>query len=140
MRGRVHKPSQWRTSGASAVLAKHGVPLTHASTCSPWPFACWFFQCCARVVGDLERMCVGTLRDLPHTCSCTWCFIQKTKRDSTGSRTREYFIRTQIFFYFHYETCSKKAELKLHQHKKKRIYLRWTLEGCTSFLYCAIRI
>jgi hypothetical protein len=41
----------------------------------------------------------------------------ETKRDSADSRTREYFIRTQIFFYFHHETYSNKSELELHQHK-----------------------
>jgi hypothetical protein len=35
----------------------------------------------------------------------------------------------KYFFYFHHETYSNKAELKLHQHKQKRIYLRWTVEG-----------
>jgi hypothetical protein len=83
--GRKHKPSLW------------GLGLLHASS----------FGLVHMFVGDLERMCVKTSRDLPHTCSCTWCFIQKpkggNKRDSTGSRTREpYFIRTQIFLFFNF--------------------------------------
>jgi hypothetical protein len=34
-------------------------------------------------VGNLERKRIKTLRDLPHTCSCTWCFIQKNKKLET---------------------------------------------------------
>jgi len=45
--------------------------------------------------GDLECMCVKAPRDLPHTCSYTWCFIQKQKGGNkimvlTVLRTREH--------------------------------------------------
>jgi hypothetical protein len=115
LRGTVHKPPQWGLS----LLCAGSFGLVHRS------------------VGDLECMWVKILRDLPHTCSCTWCFIQKwkggNKRDSTNLRTREpYLFKLKYFFgflfYFHHETYSSKAEF-LHQHKRKRIYLQWTLEG-----------
>jgi hypothetical protein len=83
LRGKVHKPPRW----GLGLLCASPFGLVHMS------------------MGDLDRMCIRTPRDLPHTCSCTCCFIQKlkggNKRDSTDSRTREpYFIRTSYMFGF----------------------------------------
>jgi hypothetical protein len=86
LRGRVHKLLRW------------GLGLLRAGS----------FSLVYMSVGDLERICIKTPRDLPRTCSCTWCFIQNKKvekKDSSDLRTREpYFIQTQIFlgflFYF----------------------------------------
>ena len=78
MRSRVRRPSRWRMNGGSA-----GWPNL-ASTSSSWPFACWFFRCRARVAGDLECVCMKVLRDLPHTCSCTWCLFEKTRKQTNS--------------------------------------------------------
>jgi hypothetical protein len=61
------------------------------------------------------------LRDLPHTCDCTWCYIHiklwKEKNGSTGFKNQGAlkFIGTKI--YSHHETYSSKVELMLHQHE-----------------------
>ena len=66
-------------------------------------------------------MAVVILRDLPHTCACTWCCIQtkwwKENNGSAGLKNQGAlkFIQTKI--YSHRETYSNKAELRLQWHE-----------------------
>ena len=66
-------------------------------------------------------MAMMILRDLPHTCACTWCCIQtkwwKENNGSTGFKNQGAlkFIGTKI--YSHDETYSSKTQLMLHQHE-----------------------
>ena len=38
-------------------------------------------------VGDLECICMKVSRDLPHTCSCTWCLFKTKLRKQTNGST-----------------------------------------------------
>ena len=97
MRSGVHKPSQWRMKSGSI-----GWPNL-ASTSLSLPFMCWFIRCCARVVGDLDCICMKCSERSPPHLFLYLVLIQKQKyRNKLTAllilRTRELlkFIETKI--------------------------------------------
>ena len=42
----------------------------------------YLLEVCSRIVGDLECVCMKVPRDLPHTCSCTWCLFKNKNMET----------------------------------------------------------
>src|SRR6185503_19677222 len=78
---------------------------TNASFDSSWPFAFWFVRCCARVVGDLECICLKVLRD-----PC-WRLLTSPPGNSDGTRRRQLGWRV-----FHEPRINPQAHRKPLKH------------------------